>query len=566
MTQVPLDAVTQFAEDVTGGRVVTGKLVRLACERHLKDLDRQGTGEFPYMFEPARAERVFAFYGFCRHVKGKLAGKPIILEPWQKFILGSLFGWVHKDTGLRRFRKAYVQVGRKNGKSTLLSGLGLYMLMVDGEWGAEVYATATKADQARIVYDAARTMAIRSPDLLKRLEPGRARTVFPETESVFMPLSKDTKSLDGLNPHLGIIDEYHAHQTSEMYDVIVSGMGQRAQPLLFIITTAGFDLSSPCYEEYTYCVKLLNQVLENEEYFAYTAQLDPEDNPQDESVWIKANPLLATTEEGMNYLRGELRAALDVPSKMRNFLTKNMNIWVDQKEDGYMPMDKWKAARGEIPDLRGRPCYVGVDLSAKIDLTSVAFEFPLEDGRYAVLSHSFMPEETLALKRKTDKVPYDAWVRQGYITETPGAVVDYQFVRQYIKDQAAENGWDIQEICVDPWNATQFAQDMMADGFRVVEIIQGIRTLSEPTKDFREKVMAGLVVHDGNPVLTWAMDNTRERQDHNGNIMLDKKKARQRIDPAAAVLNAHVRAMHQSEQRINLDEFTTDEFLKKLWG
>lgn len=566
MTQVPLDAVTQFAEDVTGGRVVTGKLVRLACERHLKDLDRQGTGEFPYMFEPARAERVFAFYGFCRHVKGKLAGKPIILEPWQKFILGSLFGWVHKDTGLRRFRKAYVQVGRKNGKSTLLSGLGLYMLMVDGEWGAEVYATATKADQARIVYDAARTMAIRSPDLLKRLEPGRARTVFPETESVFMPLSKDTKSLDGLNPHLGIIDEYHAHQTSEMYDVIVSGMGQRAQPLLFIITTAGFDLSSPCYEEYTYCVKLLNQVLENEEYFAYIAQLDPEDNPQDESVWIKANPLLATTEEGMNYLRGELRAALDVPSKMRNFLTKNMNIWVDQKEDGYMPMDKWKAARGEIPDLRGRPCYVGVDLSAKIDLTSVAFEFPLEDGRYAVLSHSFMPEETLALKRKTDKVPYDAWVRQGYITETPGAVVDYQFVRQYIKDQAAENGWDIQEICVDPWNATQFAQDMMADGFRVVEIIQGIRTLSEPTKDFREKVMAGLVVHDGNPVLTWAMDNTRERQDHNGNIMLDKKKARQRIDPAAAVLNAHVRAMHQSEQRINLDEFTTDEFLKKLWG
>src|SRR5690606_18223355 len=162
--------------------------------------------------------------------------------------------------------------------------------------------------------------------------------------------------------------------------------------------------------------------------------------------------------EGMNYLRGELRAALDVPSKMRSFLTKNMNMWVDQAEDGYMPMDKWRAANaadGEMPDLRGRPCYVGVDLSAKIDLTSVAFEFPLEGGHFVVLSHSFMPEETLAVKRKTDKVPYDAWVRQGYITVTPGAVVDYQFIRQYIKDQVERNGWDIQEICVDPWNATQ---------------------------------------------------------------------------------------------------------------
>lgn len=562
------DAVTQYAEDVIAGRVVTGKLVRLACERHLRDLARQGAPDFPYVFDPARAERVFAFYGFCRHVKGKLAGNPIILDPWQKFILGSIFGWVHRDTGLRRFRKAYVQVGRKNGKSTMLSGLGLYMLMADGEWGAEVYATATKADQARIVYDAARTMAIRSPDLLKRLEPGRARMVYPYTESVFMPLSKDTKSLDGLNPHLGIIDEYHAHLTSEMYDVLVSGMGQRAQPLLFVITTAGFDLSSPCYEEYTYCVKILQQVLVNEEYFVYIAQLDPEDNPQDESVWIKANPLLATTEEGMQYLRGELRAALDVPSKMRSFLTKNMNVWVDQAEDGYMPMDKWRAANGEIPDLRGHPCYVGVDLSAKIDLTSVAFEFPLEGGHFVVLSHSFMPEETLAVKRKTDKVPYDAWVRQGYITVTPGAVVDYQFIRQYIKDQVERNGWDIQEICVDPWNATQFATDMMNDGFRVVEIIQGIRTLSEPTKHFREMVLAGKVIHDGNPVLTWAMSNAVERQDHNGNIMLDKAKSRQRIDPAAALINAHVRAMHHHAMGGSYDpnRYATDDILDKLWG
>lgn len=538
-----LDPITQYARDVVEGRVITGRWVRLACERHLRDLDRQGADKFPFVFDPSKAERVFAFFGFCRHVKGQLAGQPIELEPWQQFILGSIFGWIHRDTGLRRYRKAYVQVGRKNGKSTILSGLGLYMLMADGELGAEVYATATKADQARIVYDAARIMASRSPDLLKRLEPGRGRTEHPATESKFMPLSKDTKSLDGLNPHLGIIDEYHAHPTAEMYEVIVSGMGQRRQPLLFVITTAGFDLSAPCYDEYNYCCKLLDGTLENEEYFVYIAQLDKADNPQDESVWIKANPLLAQTEEGMAYLRGELRAALDVPSKMRNFLTKNMDIWVDQREDGYMPMDKWRACRGELPDLRGRECIVGVDLSAKIDLTSVGFEFPLPDGRSAVLSHSFMPAETLAARRKTDKVPYDLWVQQGHITATDGAVVDYRFIMQYIEDRVAENGWKVREICYDPYNATQFAQEMEDLGYTMVEIRQGIPTLGEPTKDFRDLVMAGRVIHDDNPMLTWAMSNAVTRQDHNDNIMLDKSKARERIDPVAALINAHVRVL-----------------------
>jgi phage terminase large subunit-like protein len=544
------DKVTRYALDVTSGRIVAGLRVKQACERHLRDLERQGTKGFPYIFDPSKAERVFAFFGFCRHVKGKFAGQSIELTGWQQFIVGSVFGWVHQDTGLRRFRKAYVQVGRKNGKSTMLSGLGLYMLMADSEFGAEVYATATKSDQAKIVYDAARIMASRSPDLLKRLEPGKAETIHLATESKFMPLSKDTKSLDGLNPHLGIIDEYHAHLDSSMYDVIVSGMGQRTQPLLFVITTAGFDLDRPCYEEYTYCCKLMDGTLSNEEYFVYIAQLDAEDNPKDESVWIKANPLLATTKEGMAYLRSELQVALDVPSKMRNFLTKNMNQWVDQKEDGYMPMEKWAACDGEIPELRGQDCYVGVDLSAKIDLTSVGFEFPLEDGKYAVLSHSFMPSDTVVAKRKTDKVPYDLWIKQGYITETEGSVVDYDVIAKYIKEQAAANGWVVREICCDPWNSTQFATDMQNDGFVMVEIIQGIKTLSEPTKHFRESVLSGKVIHDGNPVLTWAMSNAVTRQDHNENIMLDKQKARQRIDPVAALMNAHVRAMVREERSV----------------
>lgn len=568
---VEVDAVTKYAEDVVAGHIIAGKWVRLAAQRHLHDLERADSDEFPYIFDPARAERIFAFFRFCRYVKGPLAGQPIELEPWQRFVFGSIFGWVHKDTGLRRYRKAYVQVARGNGKSTLLSGLGLYMLMADGEQGPEVYATATKRDQARIVYDAARMMAIRSPDLLKRLEPGKAEMLHPASGGKFAPLSKDTKSLDGLNPHLGIIDEYHAHPTQEMYDLLVSAMGKRLQPLLFIITTAGFDLASPCYEEYTYLTKVLAGELGNEQYFAYIAQLDPEDNPQDESCWIKANPLLAATEAGMEYLRAELQAALDMPSKIRNFLTKNQNMWVDQREQGYMPMDKWRACAATkdnpMPDLAGRECYIGVDLGAKIDLTSVAVEFPLEDGRFVVLSHSFIPEERLKERMKTDKQPYDSWARLGWLTVVPGAVVDQQVIIDWIESKVADYGWRVREICVDPWNATQFSVDLQKLGYTVVEITQGIRTLSLPTKDFREKVLERKVIHDGSPVLTWAMGNAVERQDHNGNIMLDKQKSRERIDPVAALINAHARAMHhETEGFYDPNKYAAEDILDKLWG
>lgn len=571
MIGVEGDAVTKYAEDVVAGHIIAGKWVRLAAQRHLYDLERVGNDEFPYIFDPARAERVFAFFRFCRHVKGPLAGQPIELELWQRFIFGSIFGWVHKDTGLRRYRKAYVQVARGNGKSTLLSGLGLYMLMADGEAGAEVYATATMREQARIVYDAARIMAVWSPDLLKRLEPGKMETIHPASSSRFMPLSKDTKSLDGLNPHLGIIDEFHAHPTREMYDLLVSAMGKRLQPLLFIITTAGFDLASPCYEEYTYLTKVLTGELENEQYFAYIAQLDSEDNPQDESCWVKANPLLATIASGMEYLRAELQAALDVPSKMRNFLTKNLNMWVEQREQGYISMDKWRACAASeknlMPDLSGRECYIGVDLGSKIDLTSVAVEFPLKDGRFAVLSHSFIPEDKMRERMKTDRQPYDAWARLGWLTVVPGAVVDQQAILDWIDNAVAENGWQVREVCVDPWNATQFAIDLQKRGYTVVEITQGIRTLSLPTKDFREKVLEGKIIHDGGLVLTWAMGNAIERQDHNGNIMLDKQKSRERIDPVAALMNAHARAMHhETEEFYDPNKYAEEYILDKLWG
>lgn len=561
--------VTQYALDVVEGRRVAGKYERLACKRHLRDLERQGTDDFPYIFDNNRADRIYRWFFYCRHVKGAKAGQPIELEPFQKFELGSIFGWVHKDTGLRRFRKAYSRRARKNGKSTELSGVALYMLAGDKEAGPEIYCTATKKDQARIVYNDAKAMAEGSPDIKKRLKIRDYTISHKFNNGILKPLSKDTKTLDGLNPHMAVIDEYHAHVDSSMYDVMVSGMGQRLQPLLFIITTAGFETeNNACYKEDLYCKKILEGDIANESYFVFIQELDEEDDIHDPANWIKANPLLAITPEGLAYLKQQHDEAFGSgdPDKIRNFLVKNLNKWVNAKKDGYMAgiMDKWKALAVDrkmlYEQLRGQTCNVGVDLSKKIDLTSIAFEFYI-DGKAAVISHSFIPEDTVAQKRKTDKVPYDMWARQGWISITPGAVVDYRFIAAFIHEMELEYGWKINEICYDPYNATQFANEMADEGYTMVEIRQGVRTLSEPTKDFRERVLKGEVLHDGNPVLTWALSNAVTKADHNENIMLDKSKSTERIDPAAATINAHVRFEALKEaitinQYVNSDDFS----------
>jgi phage terminase large subunit-like protein len=556
-----------YCHDVLSGEIIACQKHKWACQRFLRDIEREGTDEFPYIFDEEKALRFLKWMTLFKHTKGKLAGQHIKPHPIQIFVFGNIYGWVHKDTGLRRFKKAYWQVARKNAKSQSLACVGSYEAFAFGESMAEVYIGATKTEQSKIVWNEIKAQ-IQGCDFLK----GKYKIAYGKIEhlkssSFIAALSKDAgKTGDGLNVQCGIIDEYHAHPTSEIYDVLVSGMGARPQPLMMIITTAGFELQHPCYSvEYQYVSKILdpNNPIENDEYFVMINELDKDDDIKDEKNWEKANPILCSYEEGVNFLRGELKAALDVPEKMRNFLTKNMNIWVDMKDNGYMDMSKW-ADCGQDFDLsilEGLECVVGVDLSSKIDLTSVGFEFK-KDGKYIVLSHSFMPEDTLDRKRKTDKVPYDLWVQQGWITTTPGAVVDYNFIKSYIKNFEQQYNVKVREICADPWNATQFMQDMEAEGYMVVEIRQGIQTLGGATKDFREQVYQGNVIHNNNPVLTWALSNAVTRQDANENIMLDKSKSTERIDPIAAVLNAHVRAMLRIET-VDINEIT-EEYLKMM--
>jgi phage terminase large subunit-like protein len=556
-----------YCHDVLSGEIIACQKHKWACQRFLRDIEREGTDEFPYVFDEEKALRFLKWMTLFKHTKGKLAGKHIEPHPIQIFVFGNIYGWVHKDTGLRRFKKAYWQVARKNAKSQSLACAGSYESFAFGESMAEVYIGATKTEQSKIVWNEIKAQ-IQGCDFLK----GRYKIAYGKIEhlksgSFIAALSKDAgKTGDGLNVQCGIIDEYHAHPTSEIYDVLVSGMGARPQPLMMIITTAGFELNHPCYSvEYKYVSQLLdpNSPIENDEYFVMINELDKDDDIKDERNWEKANPILCSYEEGVNFLRGELKAALDVPEKLRNFLTKNMNIWVDMKDNSYMDMSKWAACCQDfdLSILEGLECVVGVDLSAKIDLTSVGFIFK-KDGKYIVLGHSFMPEDTLNQKRRTDKVPYDLWVQQGWITATPGAVVDYNFIKSYIKNFEQQYKVKVREICADPWNATQFMQDMEAEGYTVIEIRQGIQTLGGPTKDFREQVYSGNLIHNNNPVLTWAISNAVTRQDANENIMLDKSKSSERIDPIAAVINAHVRAMLRNES-IDINE-VTEEYLRMM--
>lgn len=536
-----------YSHDVIDNNIISCQKHKWACQRFLKDIEREGTDEFPFLFDEEKAMKFLKWMTLFKHTKGKLQGEYIEPHPIQIFIFGNIYGWV-TETGLRRFKKGYWQVARKNAKSQSLACVGSYEEMAFGEPMSEVYIGATKAEQAKIVWNEIKAQ-INQCDFLKgKFKIAYGKIEHLKSQSFITPLSKDAgKTGDGLNVQCGIIDEYHAHKTSEIYDVLVSGTGARQQPLMMIITTAGFDLSHPCYNvEYLYVSQILDpdNPVENDEYFVMVNELDKDDDIKDESVWEKANPILCSYEEGVNFLRGEMKAALDVPEKMRNFLTKNMNRWVDQKDNGYMMMNKWaECGIDDLPDLQGKDCYVGIDLSKKIDLTSVGFEFPLDDGSFLILSHSFIPEDTLEEKRKTDKVDYDLWVKQGWITTTNGAVVDYRYIMTYITKQADKYGFNIKEICYDPYNATQFAQEMDNEGYECVEIRQGVKTLSEPTKNFRELVYSKKVKHNKNPVLTWAIGNAVTKQDHNENIMLDKDKSSNRIDPIAAVINAHTRAM-----------------------
>lgn len=567
---------------------MVGETERLACQRHLNDLARAGQlpagvkvklkmklqKGYAWRFDEAKADRVFKFFKYLHHVEGPFAGQPIELISAHQFDLGCIFGWVHHETGLRRYKKAYVQVGRKNAKTTLLAGVANYMMIGDGEESPKVYPAAVDREQARLLYDAAKSMAERSPDLLKRLDVRDYKITHRTRGGKMAPLSRETKNKDGLNPSCAIIDEYHAHVTSEIYDLISSAKGQRAQPLIVIITTAGMDTESPCYKEYQYCKDILTGKISGDQasdrYFVMIRELDPGDDEHDPANWVKANPLRVGIPASLTELQEQHDEAFSSqdPGKVRTFRVKNLNVWVHGNEDTYMGeyMAKWdrlavpREAFWEL--VKGRPANVGADLSKKIDLTADGHVFVLEDGRIAVTAMGFMPEAGVKRHEKTDHIPYRDWAKDGWLTITEGDVTDYNRVKDHIQEIEKIRSCPVAELCEDPWNATHFANEMQELGYSVVEIRQTMANLSEATKLFRELVAQGKIVHDGSPLLKWCVGNAVQIVDTKENIMLSKKKAgdTRRIDLIAALINALVR-IQPLRDAVNYSEYIkSDEF------
>lgn len=536
-----------------------------ACQRFLRDVEREDTDDFPYIFDDSKALRFLKWTTNFKHSKGPLAGQNIDPAPIQIFIFGNLYGWVHRDTGYRRFRTSYWQVARKNAKTQSNACVASYEASAFGEPYAEVYIGATKTEQAKILWNET-MIQLNNSAFKSKFKKAYGKITHEKSGGFIQALSQEAgKTGDGLNPQAGLIDEYHAHKTSEIYEVLKSGQVARPQPLISIITTAGFDLSNPCYtEEYAYVTKLLDpdSDVENDSYFAMVNELDEGDDIKDERNWIKANPIVATSEVGMKFLRDELKIALDVPEKMRNFMTKNMNIWVDMPEAGYMDMNKWDACELEHDDFdefaKSANAYLGFDLSMTTDLTSIGLVLT-NGNEYRLKQVSFMPKDKFYERMAKDKVRFDIYRDRGELILTDGAIVDYTFVKAKILEWAKK--YNVKEVCYDKWNAIQMVWDLEQEGLTMIEIEQGIRMLTDPTKKFREAVYEGKMKHSEDKLLRWAMSNARVVADASENIKITKNKSVDRIDPVAASINAFARAMKDNMQ-INLEEL----ILSDDWG
>nr|WP_253294645.1 terminase TerL endonuclease subunit [Anaerocolumna aminovalerica] len=563
---------------------ISCKKHKWACQRFLDDLKRSEgrnvlTEPFPYIWDEEEAQKIVDWFAMLRHSKGILAGQPIILTPSQRFDLCQLYGWRHETTGYKRFKKSFKEVARKNAKSQEEAGIALYEISVQATKNGETYEYYTagvKRDQSKIVFNEAKLMLKGSP-LRTKFKITRDLITHIKTESFIKALCKeDGQKGDGTNPAGLILDEYHQHKTSEFYDL---GLGSNTkESLLMIITTAGMDLTYPCYtQEYQYCSKILNPDIDvwNDEYYVDIYELDKEDykdisNIANERLWFKANPIRMTYKEGQEKIRGEYLIAKEIPEKMTAFLTKCLNIWVQAKENGYMDMAKWKKCQvKEIPiNTKGMSVYVGFDMSAKIDLTSVAFIIPWKTDKvdkfgkpiikYIVYSHSFIPNrEKLQERKLKDKVDYDAWERMGFLTVTDTEIVDQNAVMDYVLKTCEKMDWHIETLCFDPANASKIMMDLSNEGYDVEEVYQSHKSLNESTAGFREQVYCGNVLYLYNPLLNFAMSNAVIKT-NNGLIKIDKDATTKRIDPVDATLCAFKLALyHEFTSSINdvVDKF-----------
>lgn len=530
------------------GRIVVCEATYLAVWRHYDDL--QKAPKRGLNFSPAHARHCIEFFPqFLVHIEGPLGSQPFHLDGWQMFFTALLVGWRNAD-GTRRFRTGYIEVARKNGKSTWMAGLGLYFTRFDREPGANVHSVATKQEQALEIFDPASLMVKRSRMLsaVLRVFDSRKRITSVDGSCIFSPLSSDANTLDGLNPSIVLVDELHAHKTRQVWDVMRSAMGARRHPLMLAVTTAGFIPYGICTEQRAYLLRILKGEVEDDTYFGVIFTLDEGDDWRKEENWGKANPSLGTAKS-LAYLRSEAKAAAEVPSQLNNFLTKELNVWCNQAE-AWFDIVVWD--KGKKPfdpaSLAGRECYGGIDLASTTDLAAFVLVFPPVEGdpTWYVLPWIFCPAENIELRARRDKVLYPSWVQSGHLIATPGNVTDYEAIRQTI--HLAREKYDIREIGFDSWNATHLTNQLQEDGLLMVKMMQNFGNLSAPSKRLEELVFSGKIRHGGHPVLRWCAGNVTLLRDSNGNYRPDKGKSTERIDPIVATIMAIGRAIAYIDQ------------------
>ncbi len=558
------DAALTYAHRVLAGEIPACKWTKAAVRRQLDDLHRAEIDpHFPFEWRLEKAEHVCRFLELMPHIKGEWAGQKIALEAWQIFILTSVFGWYRRN-GKRRYRTAYIEVPRKNAKSTLSSGVALYMLTADGEAGAEVYSAATTRDQARIVFDDAKQMASMESGFRQRYGVKvLAHSIYEIiNNSRFVPLSAEGSTLDGLNIHFAVVDELHAHKTRAVYDVLETGTGARSQSLLWNITTAGSDRAGICYEQRTYVTGLLNTVLrrhdglgypvkgassEDDTYFGIVYTIDDTDDWADEACWAKANP-----NYGISIYPDDIRRlankAIKTASARPNFLTKRLNVWVNA-DSAWMDMRKWDEAGDEtlkIEDFHGKTCRIALDLASKKDIAAKVILFEEQRGgqtHYTVFGTWYLPE---AAAQDEANSQYAGWVEEGWLVTSPGDITDYDMIEDDIRADMAR--FEVLEVPYDPFQATQLASHLLADGIPMVELGATVKNMSEPMKWFEALVLSGRFHHNGDPVLAWMVSNVVCHTDRKDNIYPNKERDQNKIDGAVAIIMALARAIMQQPE------------------
>ena len=534
----PTVKANRYARNVLSGKVDACKWVKLACERWQNDHKRVKKG-WTYEYNAKKADKFCLFVEKMPHIKGKWAKKneKIRLEDWQCFIYCNVFGWYSVETGERRFRIVYIEVGRKNAKSTMSAPVALNLCFMDGEPGAEVYTTATKRDQARIVFNIARRMVQRMASWRKKfnVEVGKHAIFNDLTDSKMEPLSADYSSLDGLNIYSAVVDELHAHKNRQLFEVIETGTGARTQPLLWLITTAGTDRSGICYEQRTYVTKILDRIFEDETYFGIIYTIDKDDDWTKESSWKKANPNYGISVNPDD-LKRKAKKAMNTPSAVNGFLTKHLDVWVNAGE-AWMDMRKFEQCSGpvKIEEFLGQIGYVGIDLASKLDIASMYIMFTRveEDGllHYYFFGRNYLPEDQI---EESPNAQYAGWARTGDLITTDGSIIDYEVIETDLDKW--QDDFSIEEVCYDPFQATQFATRADARDFVMVEVGATVKNFSEPMKEMEASVIDGRFHFNNDPVLAWAVSNVVCHTDLKDNVFPRKELPQNKIDPVIACL------------------------------